>query len=97
MHALCCPVRSTYCRVCRWYIPKVPTNLILLKSYKLRAFTAHFPGSPRESTKFVEIMALFEQGKIDPLIGAEFPITDYAAALNCLSQRKAVGKVVVNL
>ena len=46
---------------------------------------------------FVEIMALFEQGKIDPLIGAEFPITDYAAALNCLSQRKAVGKVVVNL
>ena len=81
-------------------IPKVPTNLILLKSCQVvgvfyGAFSGLFPQENQQN--FVEIMALFEQGKIDPLIGAEFPITDYAAALNCLSQRKAVGKVVVNL
>ena len=37
-------------------------------------------------------MAMFEQGKIDPLIGAEFALSDYAAALNCLAERKAVSK-----
>ena len=46
---------------------------------------------------FKELMAMFEQGKIDPLIGAEFALSDYAAALNCLAERKAVGKVVVHL
>ena len=81
-------------------IPKLPTNLILLKSCQVvgvfyGAFSGMFPKDNQQN--FEEIMALFEQGKIDPLIGAEFAITEYAAALNCLAERKAVGKVVVNL
>ena len=81
-------------------IPRVPTNLILLKSCQVvgvfyGAFSGLFPQDNQQN--FEELMAMFEQGKIDPLIGAEFALSDYAAALNCLAERKAVGKVVVNL
>jgi NADPH2:quinone reductase len=81
-------------------IPRVPTNLILLKSCQVvgvfyGAFSGLFPQDNQQN--FEEIMAMFEQGQIDPLIGAEFALSDYAAALNCLAERKAVGKVVVNL
>ena len=81
-------------------IPRVPTNLILLKSCQVvgvfyGAFSGLFPQDNQKN--FEELMAMFEQGKIDPLIGAEFALSDYAAALNCLAERKAVGKVVVNL
>jgi NADPH2:quinone reductase len=81
-------------------IPRVPTNLILLKSCQVvgvfyGAFSGLFPTDNQQN--FAEIMAMFEQGKIDPLIGAEFALSEYAAALNCLAERKAVGKVVVNL
>ena len=81
-------------------IPRVPTNLILLKSCQVvgvfyGAFSGLFPQDNQKN--FEDLMAMFEQGKIDPLIGAEFALSDYAAALNCLAERKAVGKVVVNL
>ena len=81
-------------------IPRVPTNLILLKSCQVvgvfyGAFSRLFPTENQQN--FEEIMAMFEQGKIDPVIGAEFALSEYAAALNCLAERKAVGKVVVNL
>ena len=81
-------------------IPKLPTNLVLLKSCQVvgvfyGAFSGLFPKENQQN--FAEIMALFEQSKIDPLIGAEFALTEYAAALNCLAERRAVGKVVVNL
>jgi NADPH:quinone reductase-like Zn-dependent oxidoreductase len=40
---------------------------------------------------------MFEAGKISPLIGAQYPLEEYAKALNCLAERKAIGKVVVNI
>tara|TARA_X000000950_G_scaffold98692_1_gene124767 strand:- start:9512 stop:10492 length:981 start_codon:yes stop_codon:yes gene_type:complete len=79
-------------------IPKLPTNLVLLKSCQVvgvfyGAFSGRFPAENRAN--FEDIMAFFEAGKINPLIGAEYTLSDYADALNCLAQRRAVGKVVV--
>lgn len=81
-------------------IPRVPTNLILLKSCQVvgvfyGAWSGKFPQQARQN--FVEVMDMFEAGKINPLVGKEFAFTDYAAALNCLDQRQAVGKVVLNI
>ena len=81
-------------------IPKLATNLVLLKSCQVvgvfyGAWNARCPDESREN--FEEIMALFEQGKIDPLVGREFEFEDYAAALNCLDQRQALGKVVLRV
>ncbi len=81
-------------------IPKVPTNLILLKSCQVvgvfyGAWSGRFPTEAQQN--FVEVMDMFEAGKINPLVGQEFAFTDFAAALNCLDQRQAKGKVVLNV
>jgi NADPH2:quinone reductase len=81
-------------------IPRVPTNLILLKSCQVvgvfyGSFSARF--ADQNAQNFEEIMSMFEAGKISPLIGAQYPLEEYAKALNCLAERKAIGKVVVNI
>lgn len=81
-------------------IPRVPTNLVLLKNCQVvgvfyGAFSARFASESQQN--FAEIMALFEAGKINPLVGKEFSFNSYADALNCLEQRQAIGKVVVNI
>jgi NADPH:quinone reductase len=81
-------------------IPRVPTNLILLKSCQVvgvfyGAFSARLPKESRQN--FQEIMAMFESGKLNPLVGKEFAFEQYAEALNCLEQRQAIGKVVLKV
>ena len=81
-------------------IPSVPINLILLKSCQVvgvfyGAWSARWPEQNTEN--FAEILALYEQGAIDPLIGRTFPLEDYAEAMRCLSERRAIGKIVVNV
>lgn len=79
-------------------IPKVPINLILLKSCQVvgvffGAWSGRFHKEAAEN--FEEILDLYNNGRIDPLIGAEYPLEDYAKALRDLSERRAIGKVVV--
>lgn len=81
-------------------IPKVPINLILLKSCQVvGVFFGSWSGRFQEeaAANFREILDFYEAGKIDPLIGAEYPLEDYARALKDLSERRAIGKVVVNV
>lgn len=81
-------------------IPKVPLNLILLKSCQLvgvffGSWSARF--TEEAAANFSEILEFYREGRIRPLVGAEYPMTEYAAALRCLSERRAIGKVVVNV
>ena len=81
-------------------IPRVPTNLVLLKSCQVvgvfyGAFSGRFPVENEQN--FAELLQMFESGKLRALVGAEYQLTDFVEALNCLSQRRAVGKVVVNI
>lgn len=81
-------------------IPRVPINLILLKSCQVvgvfyGAFGGRFPDERDQN--FAEILELFEAGSIKPLVGRTFPMEDYAAALRCLSGREAIGKVVLKI
>ena len=81
-------------------IPRVPINLILLKSCQLVGvfYGAWSARSPAEAeANFGEILKLYEQGRIKPLIGREYPMAEYAAAMRCLMERQAIGKVVVNI
>ena len=81
-------------------IPKLPTNLVLLKSCQVvgvfyGAWTAR---EPLENAKnFAEILDFHSQGKVDPLIGASYPLEDFAPAMRDLMERRAVGKVVVKV
>ena len=81
-------------------IPKVPTNLELLKNCQIvgvfyGAFSGRFPVDNEQN--FAELTDMFAAGKLQAIVGAEYALSDYAEALNCLSQRRAVGKIVVNI
>ena len=80
-------------------IPRVPINLILLKSCQLvgvffGSWSARF--QDEANANFTEILEMYARGDVRPMIRAQYSLTDYAAALRCLSERRAIGKVVVN-
>lgn len=81
-------------------IPRLPTNLVLLKSCQVvgvfyGAFTGRYPQDNEQNLR--EIMAMAESGAINPLVGQTYPFEQYADALNCLDQRRALGKVVLEI
>ena len=54
--------------------------------------------APQESAaNFRELLSLFEAGKLKPLVGRSYPLERYADALNDLSERRAIGKIVVTI
>jgi len=81
-------------------IPKVPANLILLKSCQVVGvfYGAWSAREPAEAARnFEEILDFYRRGALKPMIGRTFALTDYAAALRCLMNREAIGKVVVQI
>ena len=69
-------------------IPKVPTNLVLLKNCQIvgvfyGAFSGRFPVDNEQN--FAEITEMFAAGQLQAVVGAEYPLKDYVEALNCLS------------
>ena len=81
-------------------IPKAPINLILLKSCQVVGvfYGAWSARAPQENAaNFRELLELFEAGKLKPLVGRSYPLERYADALNDLSGRRAIGKIVVTV
>ena len=81
-------------------IPKVPINLVLLKGCQVvgvfyGAFTGREPEANAENWR--ELAQLWAEGRIAPRVSREFPFADAPAALRCLSEREAIGKVVVRV
>lgn len=81
-------------------IPKVPTNLILLKGCQVvGVFYGSFAAREPEVTarNWEELRDLFTAGKIKPKVSRVYPFGEAAAALRCLADRQAIGKVVVQV
>ena len=81
-------------------IPRVPINLILLKSCQVVGvfYGAWSMRSPDEhKARFQEILELFGRGGIDPLVGSSYPLEQYVRGLRDLSERRAIGKVVLTV
>jgi NADPH2:quinone reductase len=81
-------------------IPKFPVNLALLKGCQIVGvfwgdFKRREPENYRQNVS--ELCALFKAGKLKPLVSREFPLAEYAAALNMFVNRQAVGKIVLRL
>ncbi|MCB1539527.1 MAG: NADPH:quinone oxidoreductase family protein [Rhodoblastus sp.] len=81
-------------------IPKLPLNLALLKGCDvLGVFWGDFVRrSPeRHQQNLREMMDLYAHGKIRPYVSESFPLDRAGAAIDWLSSRKAMGKVVVTM
>jgi NADPH2:quinone reductase len=81
-------------------IPSIPLNLTLLKSCQIigvfwGAYVARDPKGNQANT--AELMALYAEGKIKPHVSAKFPLAKGADAIQHLMDRKATGKVVVEI
>ena len=81
-------------------IPKIPANLALLKGCSIigvfwGAFTQKEPQTNIQN--IMELMQLFNQGKINPRISQVFPFEEYEQALAALTSRTAKGKVVLDI
>ncbi len=79
-------------------IPEVPANHVLIKNYSVVGlhwglYRQHDPAViPQTHDALVK---LWQEGKVDPLVGAELPLEDAPAALTRLGDRGTVGKVVL--
>ncbi|HSG89104.1 MAG TPA: NADPH:quinone oxidoreductase family protein [Pseudomonadales bacterium] len=81
-------------------IPKVPINLILLKGCQVvGVFYGAFAGREKEADteNWRELREMFAAGRIAPRVSRTYPLAEAAAALRCLSEREAIGKVVVRV
>jgi NADPH2:quinone reductase len=81
-------------------IPKIPLNLVLLKGVtvkgmEIRTFGQFRPDLERRDNE--ELLALFAAGRVRPHIGARFALRDAAAAVRYVADRRALGKVVIDV
>jgi NADPH:quinone reductase-like Zn-dependent oxidoreductase len=81
-------------------IPAIPLNLIMLKGItvqgmEIRTFATDYP--EENARDVAELAQLFADGRVTPHIGARFPLADTAAALRYVADRKAVGKVIIDV
>jgi NADPH2:quinone reductase len=81
-------------------IPAIPLNLVLLKDItargmEIRTFTGDHPEDAARDMR--ELTQMFSDGRVRPYIGARFPLSDTAAALRHVADRKALGKVVIDV
>ena len=81
-------------------IPAIPLNLVLLKDISIRGMEIRtFMGDhPTEAVRdMAELSEMFADGTIRPYIGARFPLAETPAALRHVAERKALGKVVIDV
>jgi NADPH2:quinone reductase len=81
-------------------IPKIPLNLTLLKGCDIRgvfwgSFAARDPQA--NSRNLDELVAMYQHGTITPRISARYPLEQAGAAIRHLMDRKAIGKVIVEM
>jgi NADPH:quinone reductase-like Zn-dependent oxidoreductase len=81
-------------------IPAIPLNLVMLKGIsvqgmEIRTFATDHP--KENERDLAELAELFAGGRVSPYIGARFDLADTAAALRYVADRKAVGKVIIDV
>ena len=79
-------------------IPKIPLNLVLLKSCDIRgvlwgAWTLRDPKGQAALMK--DIAAWCAEGKLSAHVHAAYPLSETAAALKAIAERKVMGKIVL--
>jgi NADPH:quinone reductase len=79
-------------------IPKIPLNLVLLKSCDIRgvlwgSWTVRDPKGQLALMK--DIAAWCAEGKLSAHVHAAYPLAETAAALKAIAERKVMGKIVL--
>ncbi|MBM3670977.1 MAG: NADPH:quinone oxidoreductase family protein [Actinobacteria bacterium] len=81
-------------------IPRIPLNLVLLKGVAIKgfeflSFAQRAPDLARRDRE--ELLGLFAAGRIRPHVSKAYRLDDAATALHDVAERRAVGKVLIDL
>ena len=79
-------------------IPKLPLNLVLLKSCDIRGvlWGSWIKREPQaQGALMTDIVKWCAQGKLSAHVQAVYPLADIAAALKAIADRKVMGKIVL--
>src|SRR4051794_35685458 len=81
-------------------IPQVPTNRLLLKNVEvvgsyLGGYVKQVPDG--RARLLDRLRGLLQEGHLDPVVGATFPLDRGADALRDLAERRALGKIVLTV
>ena len=81
-------------------IPKVPVNLALLKGCSIvgvfwGAFRLNYTKEDNEN--FKQLFAWYAQGKLKPFTSKTYTLNDSALALNDIKNRRAIGKLTIQI
>jgi NADPH:quinone reductase len=81
-------------------IPSIAANRILLKNMSVvgvywGGYLEHYPEYMRDAQE--ALFKMYEAGQIKPVVSQTFALADAVEALNALSTRKTVGKVVLEV
>ncbi|MDF1595550.1 MAG: NADPH:quinone oxidoreductase family protein [Acidimicrobiia bacterium] len=81
-------------------IPEIPLNLMLLKGVSLvgvfwGSWTSKDPAASLRN--FGELFAMVAEGKLHPRVTDIYPLEEYEAAFEALTDRRATGKVVLTV
>lgn len=79
-------------------IPEYKANLALLKGASMvGVFLGRFrKEEPKEyEQNFKELLAMYRQCKLRPIVTESFPMTDFVAAFNVFTERRVMGKVTL--
>jgi NADPH:quinone reductase len=81
-------------------IPKLPLNLVLLRSCDIRgvfwgAWCKREPQALR--TLLAEVAQWCADGKLSGHVHAVYPLKEIAAAMKAIADRKAMGKIVLQV
>jgi NADPH2:quinone reductase len=81
-------------------IPRIPLNLLLLKGPELCALNigTFAANEPQEAARNdAELATLVREGRLRPHVSAIYPLEEAAAALAHVAERRAIGKVVIEM
>ncbi len=81
-------------------IPSIPLNLTLLKNNAIKGvfYGVWAMRDPQAyAQNIAELFALYEAGKLHPMVSQQFPLEQYREAFATLTERRAKGKVLFNL
>lgn len=81
-------------------VPQVPANLLLVKNLSVMGlyWGGYLTFAPQVLTaSLARLAGWIAAGELKPHVGATYPLADAAAALACLKERRATGKIVVTM
>jgi NADPH2:quinone reductase len=81
-------------------IPEYKANLALLKGASMvGVFLGRFRKEEPEAyeANFMELLQMYSEGKLAPVVTQSFALEDYVAAFSVFGERRAMGKVILDI